>query len=130
MSIRPRLSYGDLSVERGELGVTEDGSLDLGGFDLGMDIAGAIRIDKQVMPNRGEDVPVALQGINVPHGDAAAQVAVDVLQVFRLSTVDVARQVQVEVVGLDLGQRHHAGILGRFQLPGEGIHDAVDVLRA
>ena len=41
-------------------------------------------------------------------GDAALQVRLDVLQVFRLGAVDVARQVQVEVVGLDLGQRHHA----------------------
>ena len=39
------------------------------------------------------------------------QVGVDVLQVLRLGAVDVAREVEVEVVGVcDLGQRHHAGV--------------------
>ena len=65
-------------------------------------------------------------------GDAAAQVAVDVLQVLRLGAVDVAREVEVEVVlrVADLGQRHHARVARDFGLAGEGVHDLVDVLRA
>ena len=54
----------------------------------------------------------------------------DVLQVFRFGAVDVARQVEVEVVGLDLGQRHHARVPGDLRLPVEGVHDLVDVLSA
>ena len=57
---------------------------------------------------------------------------VDVLQVLRLGAVDVAREVEVEVVlrVADLGQRHHARVARDFELAGEGIHDLVDVLGA
>ena len=57
---------------------------------------------------------------------------VNVLQVLRLGAVDVARDVEVEVVlrVADLGQRHHARIPWDFELPVEGIHDLVDVLGA
>jgi hypothetical protein len=54
----------------------------------------------------------------------------DVLQVFRFGAVDVARQVEVEGIGLDLGQGHHARVLGDLHLPVEGVHDLVDVLSA
>ncbi len=58
--------------------------------------------------------------------------AVNVLQVLRLGAVDVAREVEVEVVlrVADLGQRHHARIPWDFDLAVEGIDDLVDVLGA
>ena len=59
--------------------------------------------------------------------------AVDVLQVLRLGAVDVAREVEVVVVLRvgDLLDRHHAGVARiAFILPGEGVHDLVDVLLA
>ena len=54
----------------------------------------------------------------------------DVLQVLRLGAVDVARDVEVEVVlrSLDLGQRHHARVARDLDLPGEDVDDLVDVL--
>jgi hypothetical protein len=57
-------------------------------------------------------------------------VRLDVLQVLRLGAVDVARDVQVVVVGLDLGQGHHARSTGHLELAVEGVHDLVDVLVA
>ena len=56
------------------------------------------RLLEQRGAHAGEDLPVALERIEVALRDAAAQVAVDVLQVLRLGAVDVARQVEVEVV--------------------------------
>ena len=58
--------------------------------------------------------------------------AVDVLQVLRLAAVDVARQIEVEVVLRvgDLVERHHAGVARHVDLLGEGVDDAVDVLLA
>ena len=58
--------------------------------------------------------------------------AVDVLQVLRLGAVDVARQVEVEVVLRvgDLVERHHAGVARDVGLLGEGVDDPVDVLLA
>ena len=57
---------------------------------------------------------------------------VDVLKVFGLGAVDVARQVEVEVVLRvgNLGQRHHPGVARDVGLLGEGVDDAVDVLLA
>jgi len=65
-------------------------------------------------------------------GDAAAQMAFDVLQVLRLGAVDVAREVEVEVVlrVADLRHRHHARVARDFGLAREDVHDLVDVLGA
>ena len=56
----------------------------------------------------------------------------EVLEVFRLAGIDVARDVEVVVVGRigDLGHRHHAGITRHFGLPVEHVDDEVNVLRA
>ena len=58
--------------------------------------------------------------------------AVNILQVLRLGAVNVAREVEVEVVlrVADLRQRHHARIPGDFELAVEGIDDLMDVLGA
>ncbi|MCY1551074.1 hypothetical protein D9M68_873800 [compost metagenome] len=57
---------------------------------------------------------------------------VDVLEVFRLAAVDVARKVKVEVVLRigDLSEGHHASVARTVDLPGEGVNDLVDVLLA
>jgi hypothetical protein len=58
--------------------------------------------------------------------------ALDVLDVLGLARVDVARQVEVEVVLLagDFVEGHHAGAAGHVGLLAEGVDDAVDVLGA
>ncbi|MNR39706.1 hypothetical protein D3C85_1579380 [compost metagenome] len=78
-----------------------------------------------LLPVRGERVDVAL-------GDTSVEVRINILQVFRLATVDVTWQVEVEVI-LRVGnlvKRHHAGIARGIDLPREGVHDLVDVLLA
>src|SRR6516164_2793615 len=56
--------------------------------------------------------------------------AVDVLQILWLGAINVARQVEIEVVlsVTDLGKRNQAGVLLDFDLIVEGIHDLMDVL--
>src|SRR5262249_29392507 len=76
------------------------------------------------------DRPVTLEGIDIGDGDAAIQVTVDVLGVLGLLAVDVAREVEVEIVFLDLVDGHHAGIFVEFEPPVEDIDDLVDVLSA
>ena len=58
--------------------------------------------------------------------------SVNVLQVLWLSAVDVAGEVQVEVVlGVaDLRERHHAGVVGDFELTRERVYDEVNILGA
>lgn len=116
-------------VEGGEFDMTEDGGLDLAGFDPGLAVAGAICGSEQCAAHAGKHLPVRGQAVDVGVGDAALQMRLDVLHVFRGGRVDVARQIEVEAVGLDLGQRRQARIPGDFQLAGEGVDDLVDVLR-
>ena len=120
-------------VEGGELGVAEDGGLDLGDGELATGSSRGGRPLEQGGADAGDDLPVAVEGINIAVGDAAAQVAVDVLQVLRLGAVDVARQVEVVVV-LRVGDFRDAApcasSAGDLGLPGEGVHDPVDVLLA
>ena len=54
---------------------------------------------------------------------------VDVLQVFRLAAVDVARQVEIERVLRigDLVERHPTGVTRLLDLLAEGIDDAVNI---
>src|SRR5664279_1954766 len=56
--------------------------------------------------------------------------AVDILEVFRLSVVNVARQIQAKVVlGItDLRKRDHARVLWNFSLFIESINDLVNIL--
>ena len=112
-------------VERGELGVAEDGGLDLARRHFELAVAGPPRRLEERGAHGGEDLPVAVEVVDVAVRDAAAQVGVDVLQVLRLGAVDVAREVEVEVVlrVADLGQRHHAGVARDFELAGEGVDD-------
>ena len=119
-------------VERGELGVAEDGGLHLGDGKLQLAVAGAVGLFEQGGADAGDDLPVAVEVINIALGNAAAQVAVDVLHVLRLGAVNVARQVEVVVV-LRVGNfldGHEARVAGYLGLPGEGVHDPVDVLFA
>ena len=92
-------------------------------------IAGAVGLE-QGLPELGADGPVGRQGVDVGDGDAALQVAGDVLQVLGGLAVDVARQVEVEVVPLDLLDADHARIARDFEPAGEDVHDLVDVLGA
>jgi hypothetical protein len=59
------------------------------------------------------------------------QVRLDVLEVFGLARVDVARQVQVEVVlGRSISPTAPCASSAAARAGGEGVDDAVDVLRA
>ena len=58
------------------------------------------------------------------------QMALDVLQIFWRLAVNVARKIEVELVLLDLLNADHARVAGHFKLPGEDIHDLVNVLGA
>ena len=95
-------------------------------------VAGAVGLLEQRGAHGGDDLPVAVERVNVAVRDAAAQVGVNVLQVLRLGAVNVAREVEVEVVlrVADLRHRHHARVARDFGQPREGVHDLVDVLGA
>jgi hypothetical protein len=78
----------------------------------------------------GDNLPVASEVINIALRNAAAQVAVDVLDVLRLGAVDVAREVEIVVV-LRVGDflnRYDAGVARHISLLAERVHDLVDVL--
>ena len=94
-------------------------------------IAGALKLEQGAAQPR-HFLPVGGKGVDVALGDAAVQVRVDVVQVFRLAAVDVTRQVEVAVVLFtgDFIQRHHAGVTRHVLAAAEGIDDAVDVLLA
>ena len=122
-----------LGGEGGELRVGEDDGLDFSLGWLNGGVAGAGRLCEQGGAQAGHDLPVVAEGIQIALGDAAAQVAVDVLQILRLGAVDVAREVEVEVV-LRVGnfrERHHACVARiAFILAGKGVDDLVEVLLA
>ena len=121
-----------LGREGGELGVGEDGGLDFSLDWLNGAVAGTKRLEQSVA-QAGHDLPVVAEGIEVALGDAAAQVAVDILEVLRLGAVDVAREVEVVVVlGVgDFRDGHQAGVARvALILTGEGVDDLVEVLLA
>ena len=65
--------------------------------------------------------------IDIGDGDAALQMTGDVLHVLLCLAVDVARQVEVELVVLDLGEGHHACVLRDVESLVENVHDLVDI---
>ena len=56
---------------------------------------------EQRLAHRWNDLPVAIQSVDVALQDAAAQVTIDVLDILRFGAVDVAREVEVEVGSSD-----------------------------
>ena len=79
------------------------------------------------MPEVRADGPVVRERIDSGSGDAALQVAGDVLQVLGRLAVEVARQVEVEVVLLALRDADQARVLRDVTPRIEDIHERVDV---
>ena len=122
---------GGLGVEGHKLRVGQHGSFHLGHGLLQLGIAFAQRLEQHVA-QAGHDLPVGGQCVQVAVGDAARHVGLQVLYVFGLCAVDVARQ--VEVVGVFVAgnfiQRHHAGIASQVFKLVKRIDNFVDVLLA
>jgi len=116
--------------------VAEDGCLNLCDREPQLAVAGTVALIEQGGANVGKDISIRFQPyrvINVALGDAASQMTVDVLQVFRFAAVDIAREVEVVVV-LEIGdllKRHHTGVTRITLIQAlKGIDDAVNLLLA
>ncbi len=116
----------------GKFRVAEDGGFDFADGHSELGVAGTTCLLEQCGAHAGDDLPVAFERVNIAVRHAAAQVAVNILQILRLGAVNVAREVEIEVVlhVADLRQRNHLGVAGNFSEAREGVHDLVDVLGA
>ena len=113
--------------ESGKLGMLVDGGFDGCLVHGKVQIAGAF-LFKQGLPKLRTDIPVTLECINISTGNAAMQMAFDILQVLSLLAVDVAWEVEVELVLLDFLQADHPRVFRDLSLPGENVHYLVDIL--
>ena len=65
---------------------------------------------KQRFPQIRKHLPVSLQRIDICDRDAPIQVSVEIVQVFRLTRIDIARNVKVLVVLGNLLKTDHAAV--------------------
>ena len=106
-----------LLVERRELSITENSLLDLRQRHRKLRIVFAQRLE-QLPPHRGNDLPVTLERVDVAIRNAA-QMPIDVLNVFRLAAIDVAWQIQTvimrifKILGAEGGTRTPTSFLTR-----------------
>ena len=84
-----------------------NGRLELIGRDRQADIPRPHRSEER-FTQTGADRPEAFERVDVGLRNTAAQMPVDVLRIFALEAVDVARQVEVIAVALDLFEANHA----------------------
>src|SRR5659263_5512 len=77
---------------------------------------------EQGLPELRADIPVALKCIYISRGNASMQVAFDILKVLSLLAVDIAREVEVELVFLDFLQADHPRVFWDIYLPCENIY--------
>ena len=80
-----------LRGEGSEFGVREDGRLHIGDGQLQLRVAAVFSGLEEDTAHPGQHIPKVLQRINVSVRYAAAQVGIDVLQVFRIRAVNIAR---------------------------------------
>ena len=113
--------------ENGELRMLIDGGLNRRFLDRQIDIARSVGLEEHE-PELWAHLPIRLQRIHIGNGNAALEVAFNVLQVLRRLAVDVTWQVQVVVVLLDLCKAHHTGVARHFKLAREDVDDLVNVL--
>src|SRR5690606_19738729 len=102
----------DASVEGREFGMPENGGLDLADGEFELEIVRAVGFFQNGGADAGKNLPEAIEGLDIAPGDAAAQMGFDVLYVFGFGAVDIAGQVEVEIIGFDFGQGHHARVAG------------------
>src|ERR1700730_19178953 len=128
--LSPRCKVGvHLVNESRELRVLIDGGFDGRLVHRKIEEAGAVVL-KEGLPEPRTDSPVTLEDANIGFGNAALQMARDVLKVFRRLAVDVARKVEIELVLVDLLEADHASVFWDFEPLGEDIDDFVNVLGA
>ena len=122
----------DICLEGREFNVAEDSDLYFDDRQSKLVVARTARALEENLANVWQLLPVSGQGVYVAGGDAATQMAVDVLNVFGVGAVDVTREVEVVIVlrASDLLPGHHAGVARRINLLVEGVYNAVDVLLA
>src|SRR5262249_42609599 len=82
---------------------------------------------EECLPQLRTDFPVGLKGVNIRHWNTALEVALDILNVLNLLAINVARDIKIEVVLLDLVVGDHARIAGHFEAAVEDINDLVNV---
>ena len=99
-------ALGRSLVEGSEFRVAEDGGLEFGGRWLEAGIARTQGVEER-RPQAGHHLPVGIQRVQVALWNAAVQVGVDVLDVFRFGTVDITRDIQVVVVPLNFREADH-----------------------
>src|SRR5271165_1434031 len=93
-----REKVGHRFVKGGEFGVAKDGGFDFANRDLELRVTGPTGIFEQRGAHSREYLPVPFEGINVAVRDATPQVGINVLEVLRVAAVNVAREVEIEVV--------------------------------
>ena len=115
-----------------EFGVCEDSGSDVLRLYAGVAIAGSAVFCEEVAAEIREDLPVVREGIDICVGDAAVEVCVEVVEVFRVVGVYVARDIEVIGVGRvsDFCDRDGAGVSGGFATFVKDGDDFVDVLCA
>ena len=87
--------------EGSKLGMIMDSCFELGCLDAEILIAGAIAFEQGRAKVRA-DFPIVVQGVDVPSRDTAIKMAADVLDILCFLSVNVARQIEIEVVLFDL----------------------------
>src|SRR5262245_41102983 len=117
-------------IERSELCVLQYRRLHISDRELQLAVARAVRFLEQRLAHGRDDLPVAVECIYVAFRDTAAQMAVNVLQIFRLGAVDVSRKIEVVVVlrVANFRDRHETRVARKFDLPREYVDYFVDVL--
>ena len=78
--------------------MVQDGGLYLSLRQPHLVIARTVAGSKKRIPQFWQDGPVGGERVDIPFGQTAAQMGVDVLQVFGIGGVDIARKVEVEGV--------------------------------
>ena len=85
--------------KRDELVVGDDRGTNLRCFDARCTVASPAIRREQRFAQGGENPPVRVQSIDVPVGDPAVQVRVQIVYVLGFAGIDVPRYVQVVVIG-------------------------------
>ena len=113
-----------------KLGMREDGRLDLCCIHAELAIARTLPGCEEFGFQGREDLPVVVECLDIAIGDTTQQMRSDIVQIFRLGTVDIARNIQIVRILLNLGHTDHTRILRQIELAIEHIHNLMYILVA
>ena len=129
--LSPAIKDGvDMGLEGRKFGVVANGRANRLGFDQRIGITRARVRPEECAAETGHHFPEFRESVDITVRNTPLEMRLNVLKVFGIRAIDIARDIQIEIVTRNFRIRHETGVSGDLGLAGIRVNDLVDVALA